>query len=481
MKKNIINFKLPSLKEAARRSKEDVEIIRDSYHASDTLKDIVKGRRYFVSTFGCQANERDEEFIKGILEDLGYIKSDDVKASDLIILNTCAIRENAESRVFGELGHLKALKRNNPDLIIGICGCMVQQEDIVSKLLQKYQQVDLIFGTHNIVDLPQMLEDIYLYNNEKVVDVYSIEGSVYEDLPSKRNSDVKAWVNIMYGCDKFCTYCIVPYTRGKERSRLKEDILKEVLELKDLGYQEITLLGQNVNAYGKDLNYDYAFADLLVEVAKTGIPRIRFTTSHPWDFTKEMVEAIAAYPNIMPHVHLPLQSGDSNTLRRMGRRYTYEQYFDLYTSLRDRVKDVSITTDIIVGFPNETEEEFENTLEAMKECEFDGAFTFIFSARPNTPAARMNDDVSMETKKERFKRLIKIVADSANKRNKEFLGKTILVLVDGPSKKNKEVLSGYSEHNKLVNFKGQLNLVGKIVKVKITKTKTWTLEGEYCE
>lgn len=358
---------------------------------------------------------------------------------------------------------------------------MVQQEDIVSKLLQKYQQVDLIFGTHNIVDLPQMLEDIYLYNNEKVVDVYSIEGSVYEDLPSKRNSDVKAWVNIMYGCDKFCTYCIVPYTRGKERSRLKEDILKEVLELKDLGYQEITLLGQNVNAYGKDLNYDYAFADLLVEVAKTGIPRIRFTTSHPWDFTKEMVEAIAAYPNIMPHVHLPLQSGDSNTLRRMGRRYTYEQYFDLYTSLRDRVKDVSITTDIIVGFPNETEEEFENTLEAMKECEFDGAFTFIFSARPNTPAARMNDDVSMETKKERFKRLIKIVADSANKRNKEFLGKTILVLVDGPSKKNKEVLSGYSEHNKLVNFKGQLNLVGKIVKVKITKTKTWTLEGEYCE
>lgn len=472
-------FRLPSLKQAAKRSSEKVAIVRDSFVIHPSLKDIVKGKKYVLTTFGCQANERDEEVMRGILEEIGYQRIEDVAQADLILLNTCAIREHAEDRVFGEIGHLKILKQKNPDLIIGVCGCMVQQDEVVSRILQTYHQVDLIFGTHNIHQLPQFLEDIYLYNKEKVVDVYSIEGSVYENLPSKRNSTTKAWVNIMYGCDKFCTYCIVPYTRGKERSRLMEDVLLEVAKLKAQGYQEITLLGQNVNAYGKDLDVAYDFGDLLIEVAKSNIPRIRFTTSHPWDFTFKMVDAMKQYPNIMPHVHLPMQSGDDDVLRRMGRRYHYQQYLDLYNKIRNTIPLVAITTDIIVGFPNESEAQFENTLKAMEECRFDAAFTFIFSPRANTPAARMEDSIPMEVKKERFNRLVAIVRLTANERNQAYVGETLRVLVDGESKRNDAVLSGYSEQSKLVNFIGPKECIGQIVKVKITHAKTWTLEGEY--
>ena len=469
-------FRKPSLKEAAERKKEII-INKDGLNVPSEMNNVGKDKKYFIRTYGCQGNEADSEVIAGILEFLGYTKSEDVDDSDVIILNTCAVRENAEEKVFGEIGALKKLKVTNPDLIFGICGCMAQQEHIVDKILKSYPQFDLVFGTHNINRLPLLLKDALL-NKERVVEVFSNKSEIYENLPIVRNNDLKAWVNIMYGCDKFCTYCIVPYTRGKERSRLKEDILNEVRNLKAKGYKEITLLGQNVNAYGKDLNKGYDFATLLKEVSDIGIERIRFVTSHPWNFTDEMVDVIANCDNIMPYIHLPIQSGDDEVLRRMGRRYTYEEYKKLYNSLREKVKNSSITTDIIVGFPGESEEQFNNTLKAAKELEYDSAFTFIYSPRVGTPAAKMEDNVSEEEKKKRFNALVKVVGDSAKKRNDAYVGKILKVLVEGYSKRNKNILSGYSDENKLVNFKGKEDMIGKIVKVRIDVSKTWTLEGE---
>ncbi|MDD3383328.1 MAG: tRNA (N6-isopentenyl adenosine(37)-C2)-methylthiotransferase MiaB [Bacilli bacterium] len=470
-------FIKPSIKNAAKRTKKRVEIIRKDVVIPDRLKQIAINKTYCVRTFGCQANERDGEIISGILEEIGYKFESNPEKADLVILNTCAVRENAEEKVFGTMGGLKKIKNDNPDFIFGICGCMVQQDDIVEKILKKYPQVDLIFGTHNINNIPALIDNAY-FDKARVVEVYSKEGEVYENLPSKRENNLKAWVNIMYGCDKFCTYCIVPYTRGKERSRLMEDILQEVNDLKKSGYKEITLLGQNVNAYGNDLNLGYNFADLLNEVAKTNIDRIRFTTSHPWNFTKEMINAIANNKNIMPYVHLPLQSGDDDILRKMARRYTIKEYVDLYKEIRNKIEGVCITTDIIVGFPGETLEQFENTLKIVDELKYDGAFTFIYSPRSGTPAAKMKDDVSNKEKHERFNRLLDIVNKHALDRNKEYEGKILKVLVEGPSKRNPNIFSGYSENNKLVNFVGNPNMISKIVKVKIKKAKSFTLEGE---
>ena len=469
-------FRKPSLKEAAERKKEII-INKNGLEVPSEMKNVGKDKYYYIRTYGCQGNEADSEVIAGILEFIGYKKADDVEKADVILLNTCAVRENAEEKVFGEIGALKKMKTTKPDLIFGICGCMAQQEHIVDKILKSYPQVDLVFGTHNIDRLPLLLKDALL-NKERVVEVFSNKSEIHENLPVVRNNNLKAWVNIMYGCDKFCTYCIVPYTRGKERSRLKEDVLNEVRELKEKGYKEITLLGQNVNAYGNDLNKGYSFADLLKEVSDIGIERIRFVTSHPWNFTDEMVDVIASRENIMPYIHLPIQSGDDEVLRRMGRRYTYQEYKTLYNSLRKKVKNCSITTDIIVGFPGESEEQFANTLKAVKELEYDSAFTFIYSPRVGTPAAKMEDNVSEEEKKKRFNALVEVVGDSAKKRNDEYIGKALKVLVEGYSKKNKNILSGYSEENKLVNFKGKEDMIGKIVDVKITVSKTWTLEGE---
>ncbi len=480
MKDYSVYFKKPSLSEEAKRSKERVTVSYEGLSVDEITKNIGKDKKYFVRTYGCQGNEADGETISGILEFLGYSKADDVEEADVILLNTCAVRENAEEKVFGEIGALKKLKRVNPDVIFGICGCMAQQPHIVDKILESYPYIDLVFGTHNINRLPLLLKEA-LFNKERVVEVLSNNNEIVENLPMARNSKTKAWVNIMYGCDKFCTYCIVPYTRGKERSRLMEDIIKEVKELKEEGYKEITLLGQNVNAYGKDLNLGYDFATLLSKVSDTGIERIRFVTSHPWNFTSEMIDMIATRDNIMPYIHLPIQSGDDEVLRRMGRRYSYKEYKELYDEIRSKVKNASISTDIIVGFPNETEEQFENTLKAVRECEYDSAYTFIYSPRVGTPAAKMEDNVSMEDKKKRFNRLVEEVTRSAKKRNDEYVGKTIKVLVEGTSKKNKDILSGYSEENKLVNFKGDINKVGSIVNVKIHTSKTWTLEGDEVE
>lgn len=473
-------FKGPSLKDAKHRGKDEIHHIKDAYEIPADMVGIGKGQKYFIQTYGCQANERDSETLAGILESLGYSATDEIKDAQVVLLNTCAIRENAEEKVFGKIGYLKKVKRTNPNIIFGICGCMAQEEVVVNKILEKHPQVDLIFGTHNIHRLPVLLKQAML-DKEMVLEVWSKEGDVIENLPSHRAHPYKAWVNIMYGCNKFCTYCIVPYTRGKERSRLKEEILQEVLELKEQGYQEITLLGQNVNSYGKDFQDDYNFASLLEDVAKTGIPRIRFTTSHPWDFSDKMIDVIAQYDNIMPAIHLPVQSGNSEVLKRMGRRYTREDYLKLFDKIKSKIPDCTITTDVIVGFPGETDEQFEDTLSLYEYCEYDLAYTFIYSPRAGTPAAKMEDDIDIYTKEQRLYRLNDLVNEKALKQNQKFLNQVVEVLVEGTSKKDNEMLTGYTKHQKLINFKGNPEHIGQIVPVRVTEVKTWALKGEEVE
>ena len=466
---------LPDLKEAQKRTTNTIDRI-DTFTIPEAARMMGRGKTYFISTYGCQANERDSETIAGILDELGFTPNETPENSDVIIINTCAIRQNAEEKVLGEIGNFKRLYRENKDLIIGVCGCMAQEEGLVETLLTKYPQVRLLFGTHNIQELPSMLYSC-MYGGKKIVKIYSKEGEVYENLPVHRFGTFKAWVNIMYGCDKFCTYCIVPYTRGKQRSRKMSEILKEVQQLKDEGYKEITLLGQNVNAYGKDMDNEQDFATLLEEVAKIGIPRVRFTTSHPWDFSEKMIDIIAKYDNIMPFIHLPLQSGDDDVLKLMGRRYTKESYLALYDKIINTIPNVSVSTDIIVGFPNETDEQFEHTLDVVRYCKYDNAFTFIFSARPGTPASRMKDSIDMETKRKRLAKLNKTWNDLALEKNKAYVGRTVTVLVDGPSKKDENVYSGYTDTQKLVNFKGENIQPGDFVEVKILDAKTFSLDG----
>ncbi|RRC93155.1 tRNA (N6-isopentenyl adenosine(37)-C2)-methylthiotransferase MiaB [Erysipelotrichaceae bacterium OH741_COT-311] len=473
-------YRLPSLKDARKRNKEEVKVERALFEIPDQARSMGIGKKYFLRTYGCQANQRDSETISGILNHLGFTMVDQEEQADVLIFNTCAIRKNAEDKVIGELGLLKRLKRVNPDLTFVLCGCMAQEEEIVSLILKKYPQVDLIFGTHNIHRLPILLYQT-MFDKERVVEVYSKQGEIIENLPVNRFGNHKAWVNIMYGCDKFCTYCIVPYTRGKERSRLMDDILLEVKELKEQGFKEVTLLGQNVNAYGKDLKLQNGFATLLEEVAKTGIPRIRFTTSHPWDFSDAMIDVIAKYDNIMPSIHLPVQSGNSQMLRLMGRRYTKEDYLDLYNRIVSKIPHCTFTTDIIVGFPNETEEQFQDTLDMVDYCKYDGAYTFIYSPREGTPAAKMDDNVSLENKNRRLQTLNDKVNYYAKLNNDKYLNKVVKVLVDGISKKNDQVYSGYSEENKLVNFTAKHVKVGDIVEVLIKDCKTWSLKGEMIE
>ena len=466
---------LPDLKEAQKRTTNTIDRI-DTFTIPEVARMMGRGKTYFISTYGCQANERDSETLAGILDELGFTPNETAEGSDVIIINTCAIRQNAEEKVLGEIGNFKRLYRENKDLIIGVCGCMAQEEGLVETLLTKYPQVRLLFGTHNIQELPSMLYSC-MFEGKKVVKIYSKEGEVYENLPVHRFGTFKAWVNIMYGCDKFCTYCIVPYTRGKQRSRKMSEILKEVQELKDEGYKEITLLGQNVNAYGKDMDNEQDFATLLEEVAKIGIPRVRFTTSHPWDFSEQMIDVIAKYDNIMPFIHLPLQSGDDDVLKLMGRRYTKESYLALYDKIINTIPNVAVSTDIIVGFPNETDEQFEHTLDVVRYCKYDNAFTFIFSARPGTSASRMHDSIDMETKRKRLATLNKTWNDLALEKNKAYIGRTVTVLVDGPSKKDENVYSGYTDTQKLVNFKGENIQAGDFVEVKILDAKTFSLDG----
>lgn len=474
MKTKVINT--PDLKKAMSRLDSTNFEVAD-LSAIDKLKSLSEGKKYYIRTYGCQANVRDEETMRGLLENAGYTPINDPEESDLIIINTCAVRENAEDKVYGEIGNLKYLRKKNKNLILAICGCMVEQPEILDRIVKTFPEVNLIFGTHEIPNLYNLIVETY-EKGERIISVESKAGEVVEQLPVCRNNRFKAFVNIIYGCNKFCTYCIVPYTRGRERSRKFEDVLDECRSLVKAGYQEITLLGQNVNAYGKDLDQGKDFADLLEAVALLGIPRLRFTTSHPWDFSSKMINVIAKYPNIMKFIHLPVQSGNDEILRLMGRRYSREQYLKLVKEMREKIPGLTLSTDIIVGFPNETEEQFKDTLSLVDEVKYEAAFTFIYSPRKGTPAAKMEDNIDAKTKSNRFIELVKHLEKHIEKHTKEMVGYVYEILVDGPSKNDEGMLSGYTETNKIVHFKGDVSLIGKIIRVKIIESHTYSLIGE---
>jgi len=466
---------LPDYKEA--RSRNRKEYHRIDFKANKKITDKYAGKKFFLKTYGCQMNEHDSENIEALLVSLGFSKVDDYQDADLVLLNTCSIRENAHNKAFGMLGRFKHLKNEKKDLIIGLCGCMAQEASVVEEIMKDYKFVNFVFGTHNLYQLPNII-DKAIEENKQQIEVFSREGDLVEGLPVIRANNYKAYVNIIYGCDKFCTYCIVPYTRGRERSRKKEDILEEVASLIRDGYKEVTLLGQNVNAYGKDLYSDYNLGNLLEDIALMDIPRVRFMTSHPWDFTDKMIEVIGKYPNIMPSVHLPVQSGSSRILKLMGRRYTRESYLELFQKIKDTVPGVSISTDIIVGFPGETEEDFQETMSLAEQCQYDNAFTFIFSAREGTPASRLKDDTPLKEKEERLQRLNEVVNHYFLLNNKKLEGEKVKVLVEGVSEK-KDMYFGYSETNKLINFVSDREVLpGEIVDVEITSAKTWSLDGK---
>ena len=470
---------LPNKDKARKRTNNPSIVKREDYKIPELVKNIGINKKYCIFTYGCQMNVHDSENIKAIMEEMGYQRQEDMKGTDVIILNTCAIRENAHNKVIGMLGRIKHLKEQQPNIITIFCGCMAQEEGITKELKEKYPWVDIIMGTHNFHKLPQYLEK-FMKEQQQEIEVFSIEGEVIEGIPVKRDSKYKAWVNIMYGCDKFCTYCIVPYTRGKQRSRLPEDIITEVKELVKKGYLEVTLLGQNVNAYGKDLKIDYTMANLLEDVAKTNIARVRFVTSHPWDFSSEMIDIIAKYDNIMPYIHLPMQSGSTEILKKMGRRYTKDEYRKLFYEIKEKIPNCSITTDIIVGFPTETEKDFQDTLDLVNELKFDLAYTFIYSKREGTPASQMKDNITLKEKKKRLAILNELINKYANENNQKYQDKVVDVLIEGKSDKE-DKLMGYTDTMKLVNIDAPDKYIGKIVKVKITGIKTWSLDGVVLE
>lgn len=471
-----IYFQPPSLKDAKKRGKEDIQVHYD-FQIPVEMQQFGIGKTYLIRTYGCQMNEHDTETLKGMLEQMGYTETEDKQVADIILLNTCAVRENAEDKVFGELGHLKHLKLQKPSLILGVCGCMSQEEAVVNRIMQKHPFVDLIFGTHNIHRLPHLVQDA-LFSKEMVIEVWSKEGDIIENIPKKREG-IKAWVNIMYGCDKFCTYCIVPYTRGKERSRRPEDVIAEVRDLARQGFKEIMLLGQNVNAYGKDFeDIEYRFGDLMDDIRKIDIPRIRFTTSHPRDFDDHLIAVLAKKGNLVEHIHLPVQSGSTEILKRMSRKYDRDMYLELVHKIRKAIPDVVLSTDIIVGFPGETEEHFEETLNLVREVGFDSAYTFIYSPREGTPAADMEDNVPEVVKRRRLHRLNDLMSELSRISNEKLKGHTLEVLVDGESKNNPDMLSGRTRTNKLVHFAGSNDLAGTFVDIHITDAQTWLLKGE---
>lgn len=434
-------------------------------------------KKYMIVTYGCQMNEHDSEKMSWLLENMGYEPTENKEDADIIIYNTCIVRENAELKVYGQLGALKELKIKKPDLIIGVCGCMMQTEVARNTVLDKYKHVDLIFGTSNIHKLPQLI-DRHLQTGETIVDVDEDSREIVENISANRKYSFKAFVNIMYGCNNFCTYCIVPYTRGRERSREPKNIIREIEMLAKDGCKEVTLLGQNVNSYGKTLDYDFSFADLLREVNKIeGIERIRFMTSHPKDLSDDLIQAMAELDKVCEHIHLPVQAGSNEILKAMNRKYTREYYLELVEKIRKAIPDISITTDIIVGFPGETDEDFEETLDLVKKVRYDSAFTFLYSKREGTIAAKKENQVPEEIKHERFQKLLDTLYPIFYEQNAKYENRVVEVLVEEVSKNNKEVLSGRTRTGKLVHFKGDKSLIGKFVNVKITNPKTFTLEG----
>jgi len=433
--------------------------------------------KFHISTFGCQMNEHDTEKIIWTLERIGYQQTINRSEADIIIFNTCAVRKTAEDRVFGQLGELQDLKRKNPSLIIAVCGCLMQKEDIRDYFLKKHRHIDIVFGTNNIHKLPQLI-DRHLRTNDRVIDVVEDTKEISDNIDSNRKYSYKAFVDIMYGCNNFCSYCIVPYTRGRERSRSVKSIINEVENLAQTGCKEITLLGQNVNSYGKTLDEKITFSQLLTLLNEIeGIERIRFMTSHPKDFSEDLIEAYKNLDKLCNHLHLPVQSGSNRILKLMNRKYTKEEYLEKIYKIREYIPDIAITTDIIVGFPGETEEDFEETLDLVKSAKFDSAFTFLYSIREGTNAAKMSNQIPDEIKHDRFQRLLDVLYPIGLESNKKLINTIQRVLVEETSKSDENVLSGRTETNKLVHFKGNNNIIGQIVDVKITDAKTFTLEG----
>ena len=452
------------------------------------VKEINKNKKlkYIIQTFGCQLNENDSEKLSGMVEEMGYKRTEDTKEADLAIFNTCCVRENAEDKLFGKLGELKKL-REEKGTIIAIGGCMMQERHITDKIQESYPYVDIIFGTHTLHKVPENIHKI-LEKRKRIKDVIDIDGEVYEGIPIKRDSNIKASVTIMYGCNNFCSYCIVPYVRGRERSRHPKDIIEEVQGLAKEGYKEITLLGQNVNSYlvsenwkqnGKEYKGINSFATLLKEINKIeGIERIRFVSPHPKDFTDDVIDAIAQCDKVCKLVHLPLQSGSTNMLKTMNRRYTKESYLQLVEKMKKRIENLTLSTDIIVGFAGETEEDFQDTLDVVKKVGFEQVYMFIYSIREGTPGARMENQVPEEIKHKRFDRLKELVESQIEENNKKYIGTTQKVLVEGTSKNNEEMLTGRTDSNKVVIFEGKKEDINKIIELKIVSEHMWYLKGE---
>ncbi len=451
--------------------------IDEQYEYMEKVNKINEGQnlQYAIYTMGCQLNENDSEKISGMLEKMGYFKTEEIKKADIVVFNTCCVRENAEDKLFGKIGEMKKQKEEK-GTIIAIGGCMMQEEHIVEKLNKSYPFVDIIFGTHT---MHKLAEDVYhiLEKRAKIQDVITIDGEIYEGIPIKRNDKTKASVTIMYGCNNFCTYCIVPYVRGRERSRTPNDILKEIKELANEGYKEITLLGQNVNSY--DGGNGYKFSNLLRDVNKIeGIEKIRFVSPHPKDFKEDVIDAIKDCEKVSKIIHLPLQSGSSNILKKMNRRYTKEQYLSLVKRMKEKIQNVVFSTDIIVGFPEETEEDFEDTLDVVRKVNFEQVFMFIYSRRVGTPADKMEKQIPEEIKHKRFNRLKELVESMMEENNKKYIGTTQSVLVEGTSKNNTNMLTGRTDSNKVVVFEGKEDLINTVIDLKIVSEHMWYLKGE---
>lgn len=435
-------------------------------------------RTFHITTFGCQMNEHDSEIIDGLLTERGFSSVKERKDASIVIINTCSVRDNADKRFFGTLGQLKKRKESDPSFIVCVCGCMMQQQRVVDIIKAKYPWVDVIFGTNSIHHIPELIEKVSM-EKEKLVDIIENTEEIVEGLPAKRLFNHKALVNIMFGCNNFCTYCIVPYTRGREKSRRPEAILAEVRELVDDGVKEIMLLGQNVNSYDGD---GTSFAELLKMINEIdGLERIRFMTSNPKDLSDELIEAFSVCDKLCHNLHLPIQSGSNRVLKRMNRKYTREDYLKLIEKLRIRVPDITLSTDIIVGFPGETDEDFEETLSLVKEVEYDSAFTFIYSIRKGTPAEKFDNQVEESEKHRRFDLLVSTVNEISEKKNKVYQDRIEKILVDGVSKNNKLMLTGRTDGFKLVNFAGKKDMIGSLVDVRITDAKTFSLLGEVIE
>ena len=471
----------------------DIDLTKDvpieepqrQYYYIEQLKSVIQAKSdrkkrkltYNIQTFGCQMNARDSEKLAGVLEQIGYVETDSEQA-DFVIYNTCSVRENANTRVYGRLGHLNVIKKKNSDMIIAICGCMMQEPDEIEKIKSTYKFVDIVFGTHNIYKFAELIYD-RLQSDRMIIDIWKDTDKIVEDLPNVRKFPFKSGVNITYGCNNFCSYCIVPYVRGRERSREPRDIIREIERFVADGVKEVMLLGQNVNSYGKNLDNPMSFAELLTNIAKIeGLERIRFMTPHPKDLSDELIEVMKNTPKVCRHIHLPLQSGSSRILKLMNRHYTKEDYLLLVNKIRTALPDVALTTDIIVGFPGETEEDFEDTIDVVKQAEFDSAFTFIYSKRIGTPAATMDNQVPEEVTKPRFERLLAVVGEGAAKRCGRDVGKTLSVLVESVNEQHPELVTGRLSNNTLVHFPGDASLVGQIVDVSLNESKGFYYIGE---